>query len=151
MDKLTLKITFEEARQLYSTRGKRGLEPEWATFLKRSKSREWKLAGWTVENVVPLLKPAIEAQTAYRDGCAGRGEWCPPWKNFQTWINGGWWTEEVPQDGKPKRKKCKCGQRSTHSLIVYFEGGARTDYICNDCPDPEPDWRKRRENSNGNI
>lgn len=96
---------FEQARVLYREAGGtvRGFGKEWLNFIKESKSRDWRLLGWTIDNVCPLLKPAIEAQIAYR---ASTKEWCPQWKHFATWINGGWWTEEVPQTNKPKSNRC---------------------------------------------
>ena len=137
---------FEQARVLYREAGGtvRGFGKEWLNFIKESKSRDWRLLGWTTDNVCPLLKPAIETQIAKREKLKRDG-FCPPWKNFKTWINGGWWTEEVPQTGKPKITKCgKCGKPSTHSIFVYFEDGARNVYRCDACPDPEPDWKKRQ-------
>lgn len=131
-----MKYLFEEARKLYPGK-KRGFQYEWDNFQKKHKKK--------ADDIASLLKPAIEAQIAYREDCAKRNEWCAPWKNFQTWINGGWWTEEVPQNGKQKKEKCRCGKSSTHSLIVYFKDGARTVYRCDNCPDPEPDWRKREQ------
>ena len=130
------KYQFEEARKLYPGR-KRGFQPEWDDFVKKHKRR--------LDIICPLLKPAIEKQIEYR---ATTKEWCPPWKNFKTWLYGSWWTEEVPQTGKPKRIHCGiCGKPSTHSILVYYEDGARNAYRCDECPDPEPDWRKRRKDN----
>lgn len=126
------KFLFEEARKLYPGR-KRGLQPEWDDFVKKHKKR--------IDTICPKLKPAIEKQIAYR---ATTKEWCPQWKNFKTWLRGSWWTEVIPQTNKPKPTKCgACGKPSTHGLIVSFEDGSRTIFRCDDCPDPEPDWRKR--------
>lgn len=102
------KYQFEEARKLYREAGGtvRGFGPEWINFVKESKSRDWKLCGWTIENVVPLLKPAIEAQIAHRDELTRKKAFVSPWKHFKTWINTAWWTEEVPQTNKPKVRKC---------------------------------------------
>ncbi len=127
------KHDFEQARKLYPGR-KRGFGQEWENFRKKY--------GMKMTAICPLLKPAIEAQIAYR---ATTKDWCPQWKHFATWINGGWWTEEVPQTDKPKTMKCgKCGKPTTHSIFVYFEDGARNVYRCDACPDPEPDWKKRQ-------
>lgn len=130
------KYAFEEARKLYREAGGtvRGFGPEWVNFIKESKSRDWKLCGWTIDNVVPLLKPAIEAQIAHRDELSRKKEFVSPWKHFKTWINGGWWTEEVAQTDKPKRKKCGlCGKPATKSEIRYFDDGAKAVLRCNDC------------------
>ena len=139
------KDLFEKARKLYPGTV-RGIDPEWVNFVKESRSRDWKLCGWTIDSVTPLLKPAIEAQIAHRDILIRKKEFCPPWKHFKTWINNAWWTVEIPQTDKPKRTKCKCGKPSTHSIFVYFKDGARSVHRCDDCPDPEPDWRKRESN-----
>ena len=95
------KFYFEESRKLYREAGGRvrGFRPEWDDFVKKHGKR--------VNGICPLLKPAIEKQIAYRDSTK---EWCPPWKNFKTWLYGSWWTEEMPQTNKPKpRKCCICG------------------------------------------
>ena len=131
------KYQFEEARKLYPGRV-RGFQPEWDDFEKKH--------GRRVDEICPLLAPAIEKQIAYRETTK---DWCPKWKNFKTWLYGSWWTEEVPQTDKPKRTKCRCGKPATHSIIVYFEDGASSVPRCDDCPDPEPDWRKRESNSQG--
>lgn len=91
------KYLFEEARKLYPGR-KRGFDEEWENLVRQCKKRHR-----VISHVCPLLKPAIEAQIAYRTTTK---EWCPQWKHFATWINGGWWTEEVPQTNKPKPKRC---------------------------------------------
>lgn len=126
------KFQFEEARKLYREAGGtvRGHGPEWANFEKKYKRR--------LDEICPLLKPAIEAQIAHRAALNRKGEFVPPWKHFKTWINGEWWTEEVPQNGKAKKKKCGfCGKPSTRSRIVYFDDGAKTVSRCDDCQFPE--------------
>ena len=101
------KYQFEKARKLYPGRC-RGFDDEWDNIVKESKKSGWKHKGRTLENVIPLLKPAIEKQIAYRESSK---EWCPQWKHFATWINGGWWTEEIPQTRKPKAMRCfHCGK-----------------------------------------
>lgn len=90
------KYAFEEARKLYRTVGTvRGFQPEWDDFYKKHRRR--------INEICPLLKPAIEKQIAYRESTK---DWCPPWKNFKTWLRGSWWTEEVPQTRKPKQRRC---------------------------------------------
>ena len=123
------KFLFEEARKLYPGK-KRGFPSEWDNFEKKYKRR--------LSEICPLLKPAIEAQIAHRDELARKKEFVSPWKHFKTWINGGWWTENVPQTDKPKRIKCGvCGEPSTRSAIAYYDKGAQTVYRCDECPDPE--------------
>ena len=103
---------FERARKLYRDAGGtvRGFDPEWLNFIKESKTRNWKLCGWTIDNVCPLLNPAVEAQIAHRAALKNRGEFVPPWKHFKTWINTAWWTEERAQTNKPKPVRCfHCG------------------------------------------
>ena len=120
------KYQFEEARKLYPGR-KRGFQPEWDDFVKKH--------GRQINEICPLLNPAIEKQIAYR---ASTKDWCPQWKNFKTWLYGSWWTEEVPQTNNPKRIKCGlCGKPSTLSAIAYYSDGAKTVYRCDDCKFPE--------------
>ncbi len=102
------KYLFEEARKLYREAGGtvRGFGPEWINFVKESKSKDWRECGWTIDSVAPLLKPAIQAQIAHRAALKSKNEFGPPWKHFKTWINGQWWTEEIPQTNKPKVLRC---------------------------------------------
>ena len=88
------KHDFEQARLLYPGR-KRGLQPEWDDFVKKHRRH--------INEICPLLKPAIEKQIAYRESTK---DWCPEWKNFKTWLHGSWWTEEIPQTDKPKPRRC---------------------------------------------
>ena len=109
------KFCFEEARKLYPGRC-RGFDDEWENIVKESKKPGWRRKRRTLDNVCPLLKPAIEAQIAYRESCK---EWCPQWKHFATWINGGWWTEEIPQTRKPKHRRCfHCGAEDVVSQTI---------------------------------
>lgn len=109
---------FEEARKLYPGT-KRGNEVEYQNFSKKYRMKK--------DSIAPLLKPAIENQMAYREAQKKKGEWCPTWKHFSTWINGSWWTEEVPQNGKPKQEKCIiCGCTETVAR-QDGKGGARCD------------------------
>ena len=110
------KYLFEKARKLYPGRC-RGFDDEWENLVKESKKPGWRSKGRTLNNVCPLLVPAIEAQIAYR---ATTKEWCPAWKHFATWINGGWWTEEIPQTNKPKPRRCfHCG---TEDVVKFGFG-----------------------------
>lgn len=75
---------FDEARKIYPGT-KRGNETEFENFTKKHK---------TWESLLPLLRPAIEKQIAYRRSVP-QGTFVPQWKNFQTWINQRCWEEEV--------------------------------------------------------
>lgn len=102
------KYCFEQAQKLYPGR-KRGFQPEWDDFVKRHRQR--------INEICPLLKPAIEKQIACR---ATTKDWCPPWKNFKTWLYGSWWTEEIPQTKGPKPRRCMiCGAAGT---VVWVDG-----------------------------
>lgn len=70
---------FEEARKLFPG-NKRGLETEYDYL--RKKHTDW-------EVVIPLLKPAIEAQIAWRQNA--NGEFRPPWKDFKSWTYNRYW------------------------------------------------------------
>ncbi len=104
------KYQFDEARKLYRKAGGtvRGFGPEWDNFEKKYKRR--------LNEICPLLKPAIEAQIAHRAELSRKKDFCPPWKHFKTWINGEWWTEEIPQTNKPKVRRCViCGKTDVTS------------------------------------
>lgn len=122
------KYLFEEARKLYPKKsGKRGFDKEWKDFTKITEYKG------KYDEIMPLLKPAILRQIAYREDCARKSEWCRPWKDFCRWMKGGWWTEDTPQVNGPKKKKCGlCGKPSTRSKIVYFGDGAKTVFRCDD-------------------
>ncbi len=99
------KHDFEQARKLYPGTC-RGFDDEWDNFVFQLKKPASRRKGRTIDNVIPLLKPAIVAQIAHRDELARKKEFVSPWKHFKTWINGGWWTEEIPQTNKPKPVRC---------------------------------------------
>ncbi len=92
---------FNESRKLFGGI-KRGNQIEFDNFCKKHK--DW-------ENILPLLKPAVEAQIKWRQ--EANGEFQPPWKNFQTWINQSCWSEETPNT-KPAAK-------TTSQLIAETE------------------------------
>ena len=96
---------FEQARKLYPGT-KRGHDVEYQNFRKKYRMR--------MEKILPLLTPSVEAQIAHRATLTQRGDFVPPWKHFATWINGAWWTEEIPQNGKPKVILCQfCDNHAT--------------------------------------
>ena len=105
------KYLFEKARKLYREAGGRvrGFQPEWDDFVKKHGKR--------INDICPLLTPAIEKQIAYRDKTK---DWCAQWKNFKTWLYGSWWTEEIPQTDTPKPRRCfHCGSED----VVKFGFG----------------------------
>ena len=105
------KHLFEKARKLYREAGGRvrGFQPEWDDFVKRH--------GRRINDICPLLTPAIEKQIAYRNRTK---DWCPQWKNFKTWLYGSWWTEEIPQTDMPKPRRCfHCG---TEDVVKFGFG-----------------------------
>lgn len=73
---------FDEARKLYGGT-KRGNETEFYNFTRKHKD-------WC--EVLPLLKPAIEAQISWRQNVT---DFRPPWKNFSTWVNNRCWEDEL--------------------------------------------------------
>ena len=86
---------FEVARKLYPGK-KVGFTREFANFEKRSTKPTPDGIPFTIDEVIPLLKPAIEYQIRYRAWCKEQNKWMAEWKNFQTWINKGCWEEEFP-------------------------------------------------------
>ena len=77
---------FNDARKLFGGT-KRGNETEFHNFTRKHK--DWR-------EVLPLIKPAIETQSRWRQNVS-TGDFRPPWKNFQTWINNRCWEDEVNQ------------------------------------------------------
>jgi hypothetical protein len=100
---------FDDARKLYPGT-KRGCSAELTDFQKKHK--DWR-------EVIPLLKPAIEAQIAWRQHA--NGEFRPPWKHFKTWLNQRCWTEEHETKSVRKNAVCRfCGAEAT--ITVYGVG-----------------------------
>ena len=119
------KCLFEKARKLYREAGGRvrGFQPEWDDFVKRH--------GRRINDICPLLTPAIEKQIAYRNRTK---DWCPQWKNFKTWLYGSWWTEGVPQTNSPKPNRCViCSKTDVSSMVdgkgwVCWRPECKTEY-----------------------
>jgi len=80
------KIAFEKARILYPG-SKRGLDTEFDNFKKKNKN-------WS--EILPLIEPAIQREIIHKTHLKNSGQFCPAWKNFQTWINGRCWEQEFP-------------------------------------------------------
>lgn len=89
---------FDIFRKLYPGK-KTGLEPEWKNFTK--KHSNWR-------DILPLLKPALEAQIASRESLLKAKEFVPAWKHLKTWINNQCWTEEPAQRTSTARPRDKC-------------------------------------------
>lgn len=78
-------IAFSEAHALYPGR-KRFVNTE---FKKLKEHKDWK-------EIIPLLKPAIEAGMKWREQKFIANEFTPEWKNFSNWIEGRWFEEVFP-------------------------------------------------------
>ncbi len=121
---------FNEARKLFGGT-KRGNDTEFNNFVR--KYNKW-------EELLPILKPAIENQICWRENA--NGEFRPPWKNFQTWINNRCWEEEVStakgakadiNEGKTKLWPIRdrvCGKRGCGMPAVYKSVGDFDHYYC---------------------
>jgi hypothetical protein len=81
---------FEQARNAYPGT-KRGLDTEFEAFTK--KHGDW-------ENVLPLLLPAIVAQTEWRTSAKPK-EFRPAWKGFSAWLYQRHWEMEIPDAQAP--------------------------------------------------
>jgi uncharacterized protein YdaU (DUF1376 family) len=73
--------TFDEARIIYPGT-KRGLETEFNYFTKVHKN-------W--QEILPLLKPAIEKQITQRQQLKSQGVFVPEWKHLKSWIYNRYW------------------------------------------------------------
>lgn len=82
---------FEEARKAFPG-VKAGFAPELANLKKKHKD---------YADIIPLLLPAINREKNHKARLIAAGEFCPAWKNFQTWINQSCWTNEFPSIGQP--------------------------------------------------
>lgn len=103
MDKLSMKVSFEQARELYPGR-KRGLDAEWDYFygLTRFKHRRGE--------VVSLMLPAIQRQIEHRKNATG---FIPAWKDFKSWVYNSYWTLEYGSRDKNAPVMCRnCGRAS---------------------------------------
>lgn len=90
INKKQCESVFEEFRKIYP--GKvRGLNTEFRDFTKKHK--DW-------ENILPLLKPAIENQIKHSKILKGKNLFVPNWKNLKTWLNQRSWEEEIPEESK---------------------------------------------------
>jgi hypothetical protein len=79
---------FDEARKSYpGTRG--GLKSEWGNFQSKH--------GAEVEEILPLLAPAIQREKTHKAALKTAGLMVPQWKNFQTWINNRCWEQEFAE------------------------------------------------------
>jgi hypothetical protein len=78
---------FEKFRKAYPAT-KRGMETEFENFKKKHK--DWK-------DAIPALLPALEKEIEHKARLAANKQFCPGWKNLQTWINGRYWEQELPQ------------------------------------------------------
>lgn len=86
------KNEFDKARKEYPGT-KAGLNPEWANFSKKHPKE--------AVSIIPMMIHAIKREKAFKANLKAKGQFCPEWKNFRTWINGQHWTDEFPQE-KPK-------------------------------------------------
>ena len=87
VDLVALKDQFEIFRKRYPGT-KRGLDTEFNEFVKKY--------GGHVTEIVPLLLPALENLTRWREQAAKRGEFVPSFANLKTWINQRRWETEYP-------------------------------------------------------
>jgi hypothetical protein len=88
---LDLKLQFDIARRAYPS-VRRGLNEEWANFLKHLKKHKLELKG-----TIPLLLPAIRTQISWRAWLKSQNQPVRYWKDFSTWINNSCWTDEMPE------------------------------------------------------
>ena len=104
---------FDIARQLYPG-SKVGNANEFKNFVYRASYPNRPKCKYDVKEVLPLLVPSIKRQIQWRKE-AKAGEFRPPWKNFQTWVNDNYWEFEPPLVAVLHDPKtcCVCGEPST--------------------------------------
>lgn len=86
--KTLLKEQFDKARKRFPG-SKGGLTVEWENFEKKNRK--------TLEETIPKLLPAIEAEEAHKAAIAAAGRDPPAWKHFATWINKRCWEQELEE------------------------------------------------------
>ena len=118
------KEEFEKARLEYPKGKKAGLETEFKYFCK--KHADWK-------EVVGLLYPAVVAEKAFKQSLQDSGDFCPDWKNFQSWIYNRRWEFEYDTPGDHKTQSIerqKEDDRKTYSSwIKEIPLDDYTDYV----------------------
>ena len=82
--KNTPSTLFLDAYKLYP--GNKSRQSDWEKFIKHKDYKD----------VEKLLVPAIELERIYKINLRKKGEFCPSWKNFSTWINQRCWEQEFP-------------------------------------------------------
>ncbi|GAG69762.1 unnamed protein product, partial [marine sediment metagenome] len=119
---------FDEARKIYP--GTRlGLQTEFDNFVQKHK--DW-------QEILPLLKPAVECQIADRKRKKAANEFVPAWKNFKTWINNRCWEEEpttIPTDTKsaPSPQAAVCIIDRKPARDYRKNGRGEPIWLCVDC------------------
>lgn len=100
------KDIFEEARKIYKGT-KRGCNTEFEVFIKH---KDW-------QEVLPMLKAAIQREIQYIEGLKREGKFAPEYKHFKTWLNQRCWENEflstdnkVINETELKRKKAMIKQ-----------------------------------------
>jgi len=100
------KDIFEEARKIYKGT-KRGCNTEFEVFIKH---KDW-------QEVLPMLKAAIQREIQYIEGLKKEGKFAPEYKHFKTWLNQRCWENEflsadnkIINETELKRKKAMINQ-----------------------------------------
>lgn len=66
---------------------KKSIPAVWAAFKKKYKD---------YRSIIPKIRPAIEAQIAFKDRERHAGKFVPEWQHLPTWINARGWEYETP-------------------------------------------------------
>lgn len=106
---------FNKARKKFpGTKG--GNEKEFENFKKKHKD---------YKKALPLLETAIEREGRHKSYLAENTPFCPPWKNFQTWINQRCWEDEFtkPESQGTGNAPKSSAQRSIDALKSFYYSG----------------------------
>lgn len=103
-----LEQEFEEFRLLYT--GVKPGEEEALKILKKHK--DWK-------QVIPLLRPAFEKEELWRKDGISKGEFRPPPKHLQTWLNQRCWQQEFGHivEKEPESESFKLYRQRVQELV----------------------------------
>lgn len=123
---VNLKAQFEEARRLYPKRNTvRGFEKEWSEFIRAVKN--WR-------EVVPLLKPAIEARLTREaaERAADPKAFIPAFPDFSRYLKKGYYETEADADTRPTWQNGILALETFEQRVTAMKTLLRTGVITQD-------------------
>lgn len=109
---------------------KRGLDTEFDNFIKKNDIQ-----------VIDLLLPALEKEIRHRNKLQETKQFCPEWKNLQTWINKKCWEQEFPDEDNAD-VKLGVGERFENGKRTYGTNGVIVPNDASPRPSEQYIWSK---------